>query len=79
MSARRCPVCLTDWPADWRYYGKCPQCREDTDFIQDAEPLSTMEAKSRRLHLEFERYYAQWERDRQRELERLEAELKKVA
>ena len=56
----RCSMCGVNWPANERDYGRCPACLEPTDLIGDGgiQPLDAGQARSIRLHHEFERFYA---------------------
>ena len=63
MSARRCKICLTNWPATLKI-GKtveqfltCPDCDEKTDFFGGVDPIDQDEARSRVLHIRFEAFY----------------------
>ena len=60
MVALRCPVCNVDWPQDPAHYGVCPLCLTSTEAIagEAADPIDPSEARSIRLHHEFERFYA---------------------
>lgn len=64
-SALRCSTCAVDWPAHAREYGRCPACLEPTAPLCGScvEPLDPAEARSIRLHHEFERFYAAWTRE----------------
>ncbi|HUA47981.1 MAG TPA: hypothetical protein VMA77_22275 [Solirubrobacteraceae bacterium] len=59
-SALRCSLCGTDWPPHVHDYGRCPACLEPTAPIRGSgvQPLDPGEARSIRLHLEFDRFYA---------------------
>jgi len=59
-AALRCSICGVNWPANERDYGRCPACLEPTDLIGDGgiQPLDARQARSIRLHHEFERFYA---------------------
>ncbi len=61
-SALRCSMCAIDWPASPRHYGRCPSCLGPTDPIggSHVQPLDGVQARSIRLHHEFERFYAGW-------------------
>lgn len=63
-SARRCSICSIDWP-DSKEYKICPSCLDEdgTDRCKDVTPMDAAEAKSLRLHLEFERFYEKWDRE----------------
>jgi hypothetical protein len=54
---RRCEIGCESWP-DEAEYSKCPQCGEETKRWKNLHPLNADEARSIRLHAEFERYYA---------------------
>ncbi len=58
-TALRCRTCGIDWPADPAHYGRCPACLTPTAAIAGAtaQPLEAGEARSIRLHHEFERFY----------------------
>lgn len=58
--ALRCSICAVDWPLDIDQYGNCPMCLLPTDAIvgTGVEPLDPREARSIRLHHDFERFYA---------------------
>lgn len=58
--ARRCSICSLDWP-DSDHYDECPQCEEDTRRFSNASPMPDDEAKSLRLHLEFDKFYDEWD------------------
>jgi hypothetical protein len=64
-SALRCSTCGTDWPAHAHDYERCPACLEPTAPIcgSGVQPLDPMEARSIRLHHEFDRFYAAWRRE----------------
>ncbi len=59
-TALRCSRCGIDWPHDVGDYGQCPVCLEPTDVIagKGVDPLDGREARSIKLHHEFERFYA---------------------
>jgi hypothetical protein len=61
-SALRCSLCGVDWPPYARDYGRCPACLERTDPVcgSGVHSLDPIEARSIRLHHEFERFYASW-------------------
>jgi len=61
--ALRCSLCGIDWPANAEY-SRCPACLEPTNPIggRDVHPLDCTQARSIRLHHEFERFYASWNR-----------------
>jgi hypothetical protein len=63
-TALRCTMCGVDWPHDLRHYGRCPACLAATDVIACGafQPVDAHEARSIRLHHEFERFYAARER-----------------
>jgi len=63
--ALRCSTCGTDWPAHAPDYGRCPACLEPTAPIsgRGVQPLDPTEARSIRLHHEFDRFYAAWRRE----------------
>jgi hypothetical protein len=63
-TALRCAMYGIDWPHDLRHYGRCPACLEATDVIACGafQPVEAHEARSIRLHHEFERFYAARER-----------------
>ena len=61
--AYRCSICGTDWPLTGAY-NECPECQEPTGHIGDGKPLSAQEAKSKKLHAEFERFYEDWDAKR---------------
>lgn len=58
--ALRCSICGIDWPPDLAQYRLCPSCLEATHAVvgDGVEPLDSRDARSVRLHLEFERFYA---------------------
>ena len=64
-SALRCSMCGTDWPPQVHDYARCPACLEPTAPIcgSGVEPLDSAEARSIRLHHEFDRFYAAWRRE----------------
>jgi hypothetical protein len=64
-SALRCSICGTDWPPHAHDYGRCPACLEPTAAIcgNGVQPLDPTEARSIRLHHEFDRFYAVWKRE----------------
>lgn len=61
----RCSLCGIDWPANAGDYGRCPVCLEPTDLIggDGVHPLDCIQARSIKLHHEFERFYAAWNRN----------------
>jgi hypothetical protein len=63
-SALRCSICGTDWPPYFHDYGRCPTCLEPTAPIcgSGVRPLDARQARSIRLHHEFDRFYAAWKR-----------------
>ena len=65
LSALRCSICGTDWPPHAHEYGRCPACLEPTAPIcgSGVQPLDPIEARSIRLHHEFDRFYAAWKRE----------------
>lgn len=71
MPAFRCSRCSTNWPfiSD---YQPCPECGEKTDSIGNAESIDEAEAKSRKLHADFDRWYDE------REGKQLAEELERV-
>lgn len=58
-TALRCSVCGIDWPDDPAHYRTCPGCLGPTNTISGSgvQPLDPREARSIRLHHEFERFY----------------------
>ena len=59
QSARRCSICCISWPALHAFYGKCPECGNDTDMITNpstTELLTHEEAASRINQINFERH-----------------------
>jgi hypothetical protein len=58
--ALRCSLCGINWPCDVDHYGRCPVCLRPTDAVAGTgvEPLDPREARSIRLHHEFDRFYA---------------------
>jgi hypothetical protein len=64
-SALRCSICGTDWPPHAHDYARCPACLEPTAPIRGSgvQPLDPTEARSIRLHHEFDRFYAAWRRE----------------
>jgi len=56
--ALRCSLCGINWPYDVDHYGRCPVCLRPTDAGTGVEPLDPREARSIRLHHEFDRFYA---------------------
>ena len=66
MTALRCRLCGINWPPDVRDYACCPACLEPTVALvgDGAKPLDWYEARSIRLHHEFERFYEARERER---------------
>lgn len=76
-NVRRCGICAINWP-DADDYQRCPACGDKTRRVGNASHTheSEEEARSARLHLEFERYWEEREsarlaaeRERARELE----------
>jgi len=60
-SALRCSICGVDWPPDPHDYGRCPTCLEQTYPVGGGvRPLDSTQARSIRLHREFERFYSAW-------------------
>ena len=61
-SALRCSTCGVDWPPHARDYARCPACLKPTDLVggNGVRPLDLTEARSIRLHHEFERFYTAW-------------------
>lgn len=57
----RCSLCGITWPYVPRDYGTCPECGEKTDRFTKSTPISEDEARSRKAHAEFERYYRERE------------------
>lgn len=55
---RRCDMGCETWPDD-DDYARCPQCGEPTTRYRDVHPLDADDARSKRLHIEFERFYAE--------------------
>lgn len=65
MIARRCNICLTNWP-DLDKYKTCPkpECEgEDTRRCKDARPLDRDEAKSLASRYTFEAFYEEWDEE----------------
>ena len=63
MAARRCPMCLTNWP-NQPEFEKCPnpQCEdEETDAFRNVKALDLKEARSLSRHYRFETMYAEWD------------------
>lgn len=60
--ARRCSMCAVNWP-DASEFTYCPECGDDTSRIREIIPIPYEEAKSRRLHADFERYYEKWDEE----------------
>lgn len=60
--ALRCSRCGIDWPPTPIEYDRCPVCLEPTSLIAGTglRPLEPSEARSIRLHHEFERFYVAW-------------------
>lgn len=54
---RRCSSGCATWPDDDEYQ-VCPVCSESTQRFRGLTPLNAVDAKSRRLHAEFEHYYS---------------------
>lgn len=68
MAARRCPICLTNWPAEPLKVGDrtetfliCPEDEAATQYMTNAEPIPEHEATTRVKHAAFERYLEQRE------------------
>lgn len=68
-NGRRCPLGCASWP-DEALYAKCPVCGEETDRFNNLQPLSSSEARARRLEEQrknaadiqrerFEKFYAE--------------------
>ncbi len=57
MPALRCSLCGTSWPNDSHDFGSCPECEHPTSYMQNADAIETAEARSRKAHADFERYY----------------------
>lgn len=53
---RRCSSGCATWPDDDQYE-VCPICKEETRRFRDLTPLNHKDAKSRKLHAEFNDYY----------------------
>jgi hypothetical protein len=68
-NARRCGICSLNWP-DLKAYEECPQCGEPTRRLRSEEPSfdSDTDARSAALHMEFERYFEDWDKRRTDEL-----------
>lgn len=60
MAARRCTICANDYPST-NEYKTCPVCEERTSRFSNITPMPDDEARSIKLHAEFERYYEQRE------------------
>lgn len=58
--SRRCSICAINWP-DTNDFKYCPACGEDTGRIRDIVPIDADDARSRKLHAEFERFYEKWD------------------
>lgn len=58
--ARRCSICAVNWPDD-KGYRYCPECGEDTGRIKDITPIDEDEARSRKVHAEFEKFMEKWD------------------
>jgi hypothetical protein len=53
---RRCGIGCESWPDDDEY-AVCPRCGEETERYRNLNPLDEDEARSIKLHLEFEEFY----------------------
>lgn len=60
---RRCAFGCESWPDDDEY-NVCPKCGSETSRYRNLNPLSEEEARSIKLHIEFEEYYEQREQER---------------
>lgn len=58
--SRRCSICAANWPDD-KSYQPCPECEQETSRIRDITPMDSDEAKSRKLHAQFERFMEKWD------------------
>jgi hypothetical protein len=56
---RRCDLGCESWPDD-DIYETCPVCGEPAERFSNLRPLSEKDARSLRLHLAFEEFYADW-------------------
>jgi hypothetical protein len=65
---RRCSLGCETWP-NTEEYALCPQCGSPTSKFRGVEPLDEEEARSLKLHFEFEKFYEKWCRDREQPLE----------
>lgn len=54
-NGRRCDIGCESWP-DTAEYKVCPVCGEQTTCYSNLHPLDVDEARSKRLHIEFELY-----------------------
>lgn len=62
MAAFRCSICALNYPLK-KDYQQCPQCFQETTKFNNLKPISIDEARSIKLHSEFERFYAEWDAD----------------
>lgn len=61
MPTLRCSICALNWPVDEDDYSECPQCGQPTSPISNVKSMPKAEAKSLKLHLDFERFYDEWD------------------
>jgi len=70
-----CAECDIHWPRVYALYKACPECGRVCVMMAMGQPIPETEARSRRLHAEFERFYQARESRRmlatQGEIERL--------
>lgn len=58
--ALRCSTCSLAWPRR-REFNTCPECGDATWVSTTSEPMPEPEARSRKAHADFERFYAERE------------------
>lgn len=72
MKSLRCSNCSTWWPPEPEHYGACPQCHGKT-WDSTADPMDADEARSLRLHLEFDLFCSRRDAERLKALESIPA------
>lgn len=60
MAAYRCSTCSHYWPLE-KEYKMCPECLEPCSTFRNATPMEDDEARSLKLHFDFDRYYEERE------------------
>jgi hypothetical protein len=65
MAARRCGRCGTNWPEAQQYH-HCPECRLATRYVLNQRAIGPHEAEQRAGRAAFERFYENWEAERER-------------